>query len=306
MRLRRSVLITAAESVERIMKAAASEVDVCWIELEDGIHPSRKEYARKVAESALTEIDWRDKERYVRVNHIDSPEGPMDIAALSRARPTGFVLPKVQSAAEIVQADRLVSEAESNAGVPAGEIKLWCMIETAKALVSVDRIACASPRVDALFFGGGDLSADLQVKRVGLGHVRILPWLEGLQVELLYGKSRTVAAARAAGITAIDIAYMDHGDQERTYLDALYSFQLGFDGKLVISPRQVAAVHRAYAPSDDDLAWAEDVLATRSEANSHSQTVGIVGREMVDGPFYRNANLLIERHHAITGGSGVS
>ena len=293
MRLRRSVLITPANNWTFLEKASTSPADVSWLELEDGVHPTRKTEARDMAVKALQELDWGTKERIVRVNPMYTEDGPKDITAITLSRPDAFLLTKVQDPSEVEQADRLISEIEeSNEG---DGVKIWCMIETAKGLVNVERIATASERVAALFFGGGDLSADLRVKRIGLGKGRVLPDLQGLQVELLYGRSRTVAAARAAGVGAIDVVYNDFRDLEATYLDALYSFQLGFDGKMVLSPAQIPAVHRAFAPSEDDLNWAQRVVAASEDAAKKAETVTVVDNEMVDGPFVLNAEAIIKK-----------
>src|SRR5438552_4128535 len=141
MKLRRSVLITPGNDLEMLSKAAKSEADVVWLEVEDGVHPSRKVAARGVTIQALTEIDWRGKERIVRVNPMYSETGPGDVRAIAPARPDAFLLTKIQDPSEVEEADRIISEVEGDAK---NGIKIWCMIETAKGLVNVERIATAS------------------------------------------------------------------------------------------------------------------------------------------------------------------
>jgi len=295
-RLRRSVLITPGIDEEMVRKAIRSEADVVWLELEDGVHPTRKAEGRRIVARLVQELDHQSKERIVRINPIYTRDGPEDIRTIAPSKPEAFLLTKVQDPNEVREADRLITE---SVGDTNGTIRLWAMIETAKGLVNVEAIATASPRMDALFFGGGDLSADLQVKRVGLGRARVLPELEGLQVELLYGRSRTVAAARAAGLSAIDVSYNNFRDLEGTYRDALYSFQLGFDGKMALSPRQIPPIHRAFAPSEADLDWATRVVAAFEEAGRQGRTVTVVDDEMVDGPFVRSAQLILDRVRAV-------
>jgi citrate lyase subunit beta/citryl-CoA lyase len=293
MGLRRSVLITPGYDEVMVRKAIASPADVVWLELEDGVHPSQKDRAREIAARLLTDLDWSGKERIVRVNPMYTPDGPSDIRRIAPTRPSAFLLTKVQDASEVIEAARLLDEVDTGGG--GDPVKLWCMIETARGLVGVEEIAAASDRVDALFFGGGDLSADLRVKRVGLGSVRVVPDLQGLQFELLYARSRTVAAARANGISAIDVSFNNIRDEEGTHRDALYSFQLGFDGKMAISPRQVRAIHSAFAPSESDLDWATRVLAAFEAVGQDKLTVTLVDDEMVDGPFVRSAQLIVDR-----------
>jgi citrate lyase subunit beta/citryl-CoA lyase len=297
LKLRRTLLITPANERTLLEKLARSDVDVAWIELEDGIHPAEKDTARIAAGEALSEIDWRGKDRVVRVNTIYGEHGTKDIEHLTPFGPTAFILPKVQEVAEIHAADELITACEDGLDQP--PIEIWCMIETARALARVEDLAEASPRVKGLFFGGGDLSADLRVKRVGLGKGRVLPEIGGLKAELLFGRSRVVTAARAVGAQAFDVCFNHLDDLDAIYVDALYSFQLGFDGKMVLSPRHIPVVNRAWAPSDDDLDWAKRVVSSYEEARAGNKTIAVVDGEMVDGPFVRSAELLLERAAAV-------
>jgi citrate lyase subunit beta / citryl-CoA lyase len=295
MDLRRTVLIVPALQPILAAKAAATKTDVLWLELEDGVQKSRKEEARRLAVEQLTTIDWGDKVVLVRVNPMSSEDGPEDIRTVAAAGPHGVLLAKVRHVDEILEADRILAEVEAETGK---HVKIWCMIESAPALANVDAIASCCDRMDGLVLGAGDLSCDLRVKRVGLGGDRVLPPMQGLQVELIYPRGRVVTAARANGLTAIDIGYNTKTDAAATYLHALYSFQFGFDGNLVISPRMIEPVQRAWAPTEADLEWARRIVALRDRLADENSTVGLLDDELVDGPFFISAQRLLEREAA--------
>jgi citrate lyase subunit beta/citryl-CoA lyase len=296
MKLRRTLLITPAQDLTILEKNARSRADVAWIELEDGIHPSYKAKARHVAAEALKSINWNGKDKIARVNPMTSPEGAEDIDALVRAGVDAVLLSKVQTAAEVQEASRLIDRIrEANAS----EVRLWCMIESAKGLACVEAIASATTRVSALFFGPGDFSADIGVRNMRSGQTSIAPGLEDIRLELIYARSRVVVAARAAGLSCFTSAFNTRRDFDAIYRQAIGSFQFGFDGLSIISPLHVEAVHRAYAPSDDDIQWASRTIGAAANADEQERTVEVVDDSAVDGPHYRHARQILDRAAAI-------
>jgi citrate lyase subunit beta / citryl-CoA lyase len=146
---------------------------------------------------------------------------------------------KVASPAEVQLADSVIAEC----GTRADHIQLWCMIETPSSLLRLEEVATASERVKALLYGGGGLLRELQPAPRKTAD---LPGLDGFRFEHLYGRGRLVLYARTLGLIAIDSSFSDVHDPDGTYRDALYTFQLGFNGKMVLSPRQIEPVHRAF------------------------------------------------------------
>jgi citrate lyase beta subunit len=300
-RLRRSILITPGDSESKVRKAAASAADVCLIEWEDGVHETQKQSAREVTAGVFADTDWQHRERVVRVNSADTEFFRDDVAAAVRAGADGIMLPKVYVADDVRGASKVVAAAEAAAGLPPGSVLLWAMIETAQALVNVAAIASSDERLTAIMFGGGDLGADLKLKRVSLGANRLLG---PIRYEYLYGYGATVAAARAAKIDPVNMGYTTYEDLEGTRRDAEFSAQFGFSGGLGLSVRQLPTINEAFSPSPSDIEWATDVMKDFDDAGADDRTVLVVDREMTDGPYVRSAMQILRLRDALAKRSG--
>ena len=295
-RLRRSVLVSSGFSRRQLEKGAASEADVVWLELEDGVHPGQKEDARLTAAAALNEIDWRGKERVVRVNPVDSPWFEDDMQVIVPAKPDAIIVAKARTADDIKYADSLITKF---GGEPAGDepgIQLGSMIETPQALYNIREIATASPRMAGLWFGAADFSYEMQYANIDLGSRGKIASAEGLQPELLFARTTIVLTARALGLYAIDVGFTGHRDLESCYRDALWTFRLGFDGKMCISPPQIAHVNRAYAPTPEMVEWARSGLKLNDEMNDTGIAVATLNEYAIfDGPFVKQARRILDR-----------
>lgn len=285
-RLRRSVLITPGDDEAKLRKAAASEADVCLIEWEDGVYQSQKQVAREVTSRVLTEVDWGHRERVIRLNAIDSEFFLEDLDAVVMAGADAIMLPKVYDPSDVHVAAARLSEAEKAHDRPEGTILIWTMIETAEGLLKVADIARSHERMTAMLFGGGDLGADLRVKRVSLGATRLLG---PIRYEYIYGYGVFIAAARAAKIDPVNMGYTSYQDLEGTRRDAEFSAQFGFSGGLALSTRQLSTVNQVFSPSQSDLDWARGVMNDFDAANEADRTVIVVNDEMTDGPYVRSA-----------------
>lgn len=284
LRLRRSVLIAAGDKPNLLAKMAVCDADVCIVDWEDGVLPDRKETARGTTHDALRE-DWRCLERVVRTNSPDTPWYAQDVAAAVATGADAIMIPKVMGAADVEQASELIGDAERAADRPSGSVRIWALIETVQAVLDLEAIA-AGPRMTAMIFGGGDLGADLRVRRIQLGGDRRLG---PIRHEYAYAMGRFVAAARAGGIDPVSPGYTSYRDLDGTREEAEISAQFGFSGSLAISPRQIGTLNATYRPSAVDMAWANEVLAATGDS-----AVVVVDGGMVDGPFVRNARHLRE------------
>lgn len=292
MRLRRSTLICPADNWDLLVKLARGPEDVAIAELEDGVGLDQKPAARESCERGLTELDWGRRERIVRINGVTTGQVELDIAAITRGRPDGVLMTKTASADEVRHVSSLLAAAEIGCGAEVGSTQIWAMIETARGLVNVEAICTADPRMTAICFGGGDYAADVRVKRISLGPFRRSPLPSP---EYVYARGRIVAAARAFGLDPIDVGSTDVQDLELAREMAELSAQLGFSGTACFSPRQVEVANRAFSPPDDDLEWADEVLAAIEVARSSGRNVAVVRNEMIDGPFVENARQIRER-----------
>jgi citrate lyase subunit beta / citryl-CoA lyase len=283
--MRRSKLITPVLRRDLLVKAAASAADVVHIELEDGVPPNLKTEARTQAVRAIRDIAWRGKEIWVRVNAPGGPYIADDIAGIVAAKPHALLIPKVAGVDDVRSAIEMIDAAEQLHHVEPGTVRVAVVIERIQALHEVESIAGCEPRVTALVLGTDDMSVEYgyRLDRTGPS------W------ETLYLKSRTILAARLAGIDCIDAAHFYYRDVDGTRASADWSAKLGFTGKTCLSPRQIDAVNAAFAPTMEQLAWAEAVIAALAESEAGNRSVAVVDGMMVDAPHALQAQQILDR-----------
>ena len=240
MSARRSLLFVPGTRPERFAKALAAGADMVCVDLEDAVPPDSKTDARDVAIPWLCEQS-DGPERIVRINSLKSRDGLKDLTAVADASPnSGLIfLPKVDGPDEICIADAVLTEAGSGAG-------LIALIESVDGLEHVQNIASASQRLQMLMFGAVDLAAELGCD---------------LAAEpLLFARSRIVHAARRAGINAIDVPAVDFRNAEALETEARHAKSMGFDGKAVLHPDNVAVVNTIFSPTAEETAFAKKVI----------------------------------------------
>lgn len=256
--------------------AAASEADEVVFDLEDGCAPSQKVAARKTLVEAFKTLDFKGKIRAFRPNGIHTRFFYRDVIETvesAGAHIDVMVVPKVQEAADVLFADRLLTQIEQNMGLPVGRIRLEALIEGAKAVLHAEEIAASTPRLAGLIFGVLDYAGDIGARR----HVR--------EQSALYHwpKAKTVAAARAAGIDVIDSITLQFRDLEQCERDAQEGAQMGFDGKWAIHPAQVEVINRVFTPSPEEITRAREIIELYNKADRDSGLGAIVYKdEMVD------------------------
>lgn len=282
--VRRSELVCPAHSMKMMANAAAGEADEVIFDLEDGCAPSQKEAARKTLVDAFNSLDFRGKIRAFRANGVHTRFFYRDVIEVVEAageKIDVLVLPKVHTPVDVLFADRLLNQIEQNMGWPLGRIKLEALIESASAVLHAEEIAAATPRLVALIFGVVDYAGNIGApgplrEQFALYH---------------YPKAKTVAAARAACIEAIDGVTLQLRDLELCEHDARSAAQMGFDGKWAIHPTQVQIINRVFTPSREELLRAQEILAAYDKADRESGAGAFVYKdEMVDA-----ASLPIER-----------
>ncbi|MGI8330793.1 HpcH/HpaI aldolase/citrate lyase family protein [Actinomadura scrupuli] len=283
MRSRRSTLAVPGSNPRFLEKAQGLPADEIFLDLEDAVAPSEKDEARKNVVAALNEGDWSGKIRAVRVNDLSTQWTYRDVIDVVEGAGAGLdclILPKVQGAADVQWLDRLLSQLEQAIGLPAGGIGIEAQIEDARGLTAIDEIAAASPRLETLIFGPGDLMASLNMKSLVVGE-QPPGYTEGDAYHHIL--MRILVAARARDLQAIDGPYFNVRDVAAFTRVARRSAALGFDGKWVLHPSQVEAANEVYAPAQDDYDHAELIL----EAYEYYTTVerrgaAMLGDEMID------------------------
>jgi citrate lyase subunit beta/citryl-CoA lyase len=265
-RLRRSMLMTPGNRPDRMRKAASCGADSLVFDLEDSVPPGAKEDARSTVAQVLGELQGCGSELCVRINALASGFGAGDLRGLPLARIDSLMVPKVESAAELLQLHERLQVLEREQGL-ARPLELVVMLETPRGILQALGIAEATKRTTALFFGSGDYTAATGAA--------ITP------TSLLFARSTVAAAAGAAGIAAIDAAYfLDVRNAGATREDALAARELGFAGKVVFHPAQVPVANEVFSPTPAELQRAERVVAGYRQALAQGH-----GTSLVEGVF---------------------
>ena len=261
-RSRRSCLTVPASSPKMLAKAAGLQADEVVVDLEDGVAPEDKVAGRREldAAGALGSLA-------VRINGVGTEWWQDDLAAVAARRPDVVVLPKAESEAHVLAVAELLPE----------EIGLEIQIETARGLLEVERIAAVGGPLEALVFGPGDFAASMGVPVLTIG-----------SGTFGYAMARIAVAARAHGLQPIDGPFARLGDQEGLRRSAEIALALGYEGKWVVHPDQIAAVNETFTPSPDELDRARRILAAADGASR-------VDADMVDVATKRMAAAVLAR-----------
>ncbi len=264
-RPRRSVLYTPASNARALEKARVSPADGVIVDLEDGVAPSAKETAREEAVAALRAGGWGPRETILRVNGAATPWGDADLAAAATSGADAVLLPKVEDAAAVRQAEQGLAAR----GAPAG-FAIWCMLETPLGVLRAAEIAGASRRIAALVMGTTDLVKDLGARAT-----------KG-RLEILTSLSLCLLAARAFKLAILDGVHLDIEDDDGFEAACRQAVDLGFDGKTLIHPRTIAACNRIFTPSREDVAWSRRVVDAYAQAEAQGRGVAVLDGKLIE------------------------
>ena len=271
-RPRRSFIFTPGLRPDMFPKALASGTDIVCVELEDGIAPKDKEEARRNA-LALFETPQADDgvERIIRINSVRERFGIEDVQAVlaSSSPPPALMMPKVRTPDEVEMLDQLLTEAGHST-------RLHVIIETNAGLEAAFEIAHCSGRIDALFFGGVDMAAELRCRN---------SWNP-----LLYARSRVVHAAASAGLDVIDVPYLDLEDPDGMRSEAERARDLGFAGKGAVHPKQIAALNEVFTPPKEVIARARRII---EEFEAADTGLVVIDGKLIEKPVLREMHRIV-------------
>jgi citrate lyase subunit beta / citryl-CoA lyase len=285
LRPRRSCLAVPGSNPKMLGKAQGLPADQVFLDLEDSVAPLAKESARDNIVAALAEGDWGGKTRVVRVNDLTTRWTYRDVVTVvegAGANLDAIMLPKVQSAEQVIWLDILLRQIEETVGLEVGGIGIEAQIENAAGLIAVDDIAAASPRVQTIIFGPADFMASINMRSLVVGEQ---PPGYDVGDAYHYILMRILMAARANDLQAIDGPYLQIKDVEGFRRVAGRSAALGFDGKWVLHPGQIEAANEIYSPTQSDYDRAELIL---DAYDWHTSAAGgmtgavMLGDEMID------------------------
>ena len=246
--MRRSMLFLPGNNPNMLQNGSVLGADAVIFDLEDAVSPAEKDAARILVRNTMKYLDFSGCETIVRINSIDTPYWQKDLDEVLPQKPNLILLPKTGCAADVAAADDYMTELEEKLGLEKNTVGLMPLIETALGVENAFAIASARERVEALFLGAEDLTADLQCKRTK----------ESREIE--YARTRLVVAARAAGVDVYDTPFTDVNDDEGIWNDARVAKALGFTGKASISPRHVDVINQVFSPTQKEIDYAYEVM----------------------------------------------
>ncbi|MGI8794500.1 MAG: HpcH/HpaI aldolase/citrate lyase family protein [Acidimicrobiales bacterium] len=280
---RRSCLSIPGSSEKMLAKGPSLGADMVFLDMEDSVSPLEKEAARGKVVSAIRDQDWGDKILCVRINDWDTEWTAYDVIEVvgnAGERLEELMLPKVQSAAEVVALDLLLTQVEKKTGLPIGHIGIEAQIETARGLINVEEICAASPRLETIILGPVDMSASMEMPSLA-GGLQI-PEYPGDYFHYVFVK--ILMAGRANGLQVIDGPYVKIRDTDGFRDFCTRSQILGFDGKWALHPDQIAICNEVFSTTQEQFDKALDVLDAYEEATTQGDRKGAVmfGDEMID------------------------
>jgi len=282
--LRRTFLYVPGSEERKLVKAQTLGADAVILDLEDSVAPERKADARERISGLLRGTPNPAIEWLIRLNGVTSPHFEADLACAIAAKPDGLVIAKVDDPATLQEVDRRLDAAERNAGRPAGSLKLFAMIESARAVLNAYAIAGATSRLQGLILGHVDLLRDLGLTPGPAG-----------QGTVHHARCQLVLAARAARVDAVDAIYLNIQDHDSLRDESLQAARLGFVGKQVIHPGQIPIVHAAFTPSAERVQRAERILGFWQKAQAEGKAVVAMDGMLLEPPVIAMEELVLER-----------
>lgn len=279
---RRSVLYMPGSNPRALEKAKSLPADGLILDLEDAVAVAAKTEARELVTAAVKAGGYGQRELIIRINSLNSEWGAADMKAACEAGPDAILLPKVQSAEMVKEAEKMMGDY----GAP-DKTKIWCMMETPRGMLKAAEIAASSDRITCFVMGTSDLVKDLHAHHTKMR----LPVLTSLGLCLL--------AARAENIEILDGVYLDLNDEEGFRDSCLQGLEFGFDGKTLIHPKQLAAANEIFAPSPSELAFAEKIITAFAEAKTQGKGVVLVDGKLIENLHVENAQRLVTLAAAI-------
>ena len=298
-RLQRSELAVPGSNPALFAKAAASDVDYVFLDLEDAVAPGDKEQARRNVIKGLGDIDWRGvgKTISVRINGIDTHymyRDVVDVVEQAGEHLDTILIPKVGVPADVYMVDAMVTQIEEAKGLT-NAIGIEVLIETTLGMANVEAIATSSPRLEAMHFGVADYAASCRARTTNIGGLNPNypgdQWHEGL--------SRMLVACRAYGIRPIDGPFGDFNDPDGYMEGARRAAALGYEGKWAIHPSQIGLANEVFSPPAEEVDRAHRILAALAEAAAEGRGAAQLEGRMIDAASARMAENVVAQAAAI-------
>ncbi|MGT2721991.1 aldolase/citrate lyase family protein [Streptococcus porcinus] len=281
-RLRRTMMFLNAQNPALLKDAYIFGSDSLILDLEDAVAENQKDAARFSLYHALTTIDYGNTEVLVRINGLDTPHWQEDVRVAVAGGADGIRIAKCESAKDVKTVEAAVLAAEREFGKEEGRTLLMAALESPLGILNALEICMASDRMFGVAIAGGDFRKSM---RVGI---------EKGGIEINTARGLMLLAARAAGIQCYDTNFPRIEDMEGYREEVELDRKMGFDGKSIINPRQIRLVHQLFAPTKEEITYAEKLLRSMNEQLTNGVGVYTVDGKMVDKPFFEEAQRIID------------
>jgi citrate lyase subunit beta/citryl-CoA lyase len=276
-RLRRSLLYVPGNMPSMLQNIPLFECDAVFIDLEDAVPLNEKDAARIISKNFLESYKERNKEVFFRINALDTEWAIDDLNTVLPSKPDGIRLPEADTPETVERLDTYLTECEEKLGLEIGTFAIIPSIETALGVINSIKIAKCSSRVIGLAFGAEDYTASMEIERSKSGE------------ELFHARARIAWAAKAQGIQAIDTIFPDVNDMESFRKEVELIKGLGFSGKSLVNPRQIEIVHDVFAPTQQEIEFALEVIEAIKRAREMGTGVISLRGKMIDAPIVKRA-----------------
>ncbi len=282
--LTRSLMFVPAHSERLMLSASRSNADILLLDIEDSVQPlENKQVARDNIVRFIREGFFKNRNLFPRVNDRESGQLLKDVYQLAIEGVSGFMYPKARCGEDIYFIGKLLETIEYDKGFAPGTFKLIPLIETTGAVMNIQDICKASPRVVAVAFGCEDYVADLEGKHD----------IEGQSI--FFARNMIVNGAHNCGVAAIDTVHIRVHDLEDLEHNLILSKKLGFDGMLILNPKELPLCHRYYSPSPEEVEWAEEMVLLSEEAIREGRGVAVKDNKFIGPPMVKMAKEILAK-----------
>lgn len=286
--LLRSLMFVPAHNEKLLKSSIRTDADVLLLDLEDSVQPKEnKSIARSNIVQYLNKGVFKNRQLFPRVNDRESGELLKDITTLALPGIDGFMYPKAKTGQDIYFFDKLLETVEYEKGIEIGTFKIIPLIETASAVLHAEEIAKASDRVVGIAFGNEDYLTDIQGKN------------DSEATPLFTARSLIAIAAHSAKVAPIDTVHIKVHDLDDLEYNLKVAKKLGFQGMLVLHPKELQLVHQYYSPTEREVKEAQEMVDAFHESEEKGVGVAIIHGKFVGPPLVRNAEKVIDKHQKI-------
>lgn len=285
--LMRSLMFVPAHNPKLLDSATRRDADVLLLDIEDSVPPCDKQKARDNIKEFVKRSDIGKKMIFPRVNDRESGELLKDAYQLTIDGVDGFMYPKATKGEDIYFFGKLLETIEYEKGYPIGTFKIIPLIETAGALINIKDICTACHRVIAVAFGCEDYVTDLGGKHDAEGQ------------SIFVARTMIAAGARAAGIIPIDTVHIKVHDLEDLERNLKIAKNLGFEGMLVLNPKELPLVHQYFSPTTAEIEWAKEMIMLSEEAKANGQGVAVKDNKFIGPPMVKMAQNILKKEELI-------